>query len=329
MENYFYHNAHSAELAITLGSLKSAILDQWSKARIVDELLHDKNINPSLFTKHFGSRIVDYYVDVLKDKEQIGECPIVIVMLKFFIQNKLSLDNLYIFCSALKNSVTNTYIQYIHEKDELLDVNKLKIIQVVFNLNFTGVIQEYLQYHPHAINQLQEEVENPDISDTEDSDTSTYAFGTNIPVENAEYTHEEIQEFHELEEEIDYYINQMHSTFNTDDALNLASRLTKYANTIILNPNFRKVANSIFELAHQFSHPNNFQNIQTNQKTISTLLDCFIHDLNQWKDNLLTFKTQDPHYHDQSIISNVQQIVMYTTPRITTPENEEESIEFF
>lgn len=329
MQNHFYHNASSAELAITLDSLKSEILEQWSKARVVDELLHDKNISPSLFTKHFGSRIVDFYVDVLKDKEQIGECPIVIVMLKFFIQNKLSLDNLYIFCSALKNSVTNTYLEFLQKQNEPVDLNKLKIIQIVFDLNFTGVIKEYLQYHSLSTDPFEEEAEKTDLSTEEDTHTPAYSFEAKNPQESTEYTLEEIQEFHELEEEIDYYINQMHASFNVGDALNLASRLTKYANTVILNPNFRAIANSIFELAHQFSNPNNFENIQTNQRAISTLLDCFIHDLNQWKDNLLTSKTENPHYHDQSIISNVQQIVMYTTPRVKEPENEAECIEFF
>lgn len=331
MENIFYHNQSSLELAKQLEALREQILMSWKKDRITGHVLASKKIDQKMFVDYFGTKVLDYFLKVLRDEEKVGKCPIMIVMVRFFTEKKITLQNLFLCCSGFKNGVTNVFIQNSLIQQGEVDSNKLKALQIVFDLNFSGVIEEYVQ-GGYGIKEGGEmdfdtrnahEGESAKPSEIEIPDAQKYELPETY---EDEYGEDEIQEFNELEEEIVYHINEYHEK-TVDYARNqaLSSKLTKYAGTIILSPTFRALGESVFELAHLFSNEHNLPAFQEQRENVATLMDCFINDLISWKESLLVTGISDIHYYDNSIISNVKQIITLISPE----EDSGDGCEFF
>lgn len=337
MKNVFYHNEHSFALAAQLDALQRTILKRWQEDRVVRYVLGSRGIDIKFFVRFFGSKVLEYFVKVLKNEEKIGECPIIIVMVRFFSEKDLTLQDLFLCCAGFKNCVTNVFLEDSLKEQKQIDPSRMRALQVVFDLNFSGVIQEYID-HGYCIRQCPEklglvkkmeakkiEMDEVELQLQEEVLSEASTDESALITDSEEYEHEEIQEFYELEEEITYHANFLHDdVIEYETCLALSSRLTKYANTILINPNFSDLGESVFALAHMFSNHSYFDSISEHKSAIALLVDCFLNDLACWKDSLLVTRIKDPHYYDQSIISSAQQIIM-----IATQENSGEEVEFF
>lgn len=316
MKELFYHNQISYNLAKELAFLKNYILERWKNDRISKIVLDSKGIDSDFFVKFFGSKILEYFIQVLNQDAEIGQCPIIIVMLKFFEKKDFNLNDLFLCCSAMKNSVVDIYCQNKNSNNNF-NVNELKIIQTVFDLNFAGVIQEFLA------------LENLPMQIKEKSSINTFELRLNTENEKfykeinkeivnfeqqaqkiTEYDKYELQEFFELEEEISYYTELLAKNSLTIEAsMKFSSRLVKYAHTISVNPIFKMLSQSIFDLAHIFSDRVGYDKIIEKSMEVSTLMDCFTNDLIVWRKSLSEETVKDSNFYDQSIICNVSQII--------------------
>ena len=84
-----------------------AILSQWQGQARVQNVLNAKQISPNFFFKHFGSRVLDYFINILRGKKEPGSCPVIIVMLNFFSKRELLLECSFksVLESAMRSSI--------------------------------------------------------------------------------------------------------------------------------------------------------------------------------------------------------------------------------
>ncbi|MDP3118908.1 MAG: hypothetical protein Q8N01_00640 [Sulfuricurvum sp.] len=127
------------ELADLLKTHHADVLNKWLQNLRVQSVLKRNGINPIFFIKHFGSRVLDYFIGVLRREKEPGQCPVVMVMLKFFSERCILLDDIYQICSGMKNSVVSILLDngIVHS-----DVKFATAVEL-FDANFSGVIREY------------------------------------------------------------------------------------------------------------------------------------------------------------------------------------------
>lgn len=142
MDNLAFIESQDSEnefLANLLEMHSSTILSEWKNQPNVQNVLSSQKINPDFFINHFGARVLEYFIGVLRLEKEAGQCPVIIVMLKFFGKHGLRLDEIYQICAGKRNVVIHTLLQNgIDHQNKLFDqtVN-------LFDLNFSGVIREY------------------------------------------------------------------------------------------------------------------------------------------------------------------------------------------
>lgn len=129
------------KLAVILTQHHDLILERWKRKESVLEILKSKKIEADFFIKHFGSRVVDFFIGVLEGQNTAGQCPVISVMLHFFNKRGLTLDEVYVICAGMRNSFVDILLENdIKHSDEIFTITIN-----LFDLNFAGVIKEYLE----------------------------------------------------------------------------------------------------------------------------------------------------------------------------------------
>jgi len=328
MLDIFHVNALTRQLSVFLKNEEENILEQWQHKQIVVTVLKQHDIDSAFFVRHFGRRVLNYFIDVLQGKVPIGTCPAMIALLLFFRQKKIKLNEVFLCCAAFKNIVIKTVI---HNKGAISE-EELDILASVFDLNFSGVIDEYIRkqycFSSYACDihlKLKDSCIRPYPEPLPKKSVPT---DKRSVVYESEYESEDIEEFQELEEEITRLSDEVSFGAFSESALHaLASKLSRYGNIVLSNPAFSIVANSIIELANHLDDETNYPNIESNRSMLVIFIDSFINDLILWRKSLLESGIEDPHYFDHSLESNVGQIVQM----IKTGESEGcgEGLEFF
>jgi hypothetical protein len=250
-----------------------------------------------------------------------------IALLLFFRQKNIKLEEIFLCCATFKNIIIGTVIK---KKGQITN-DELKIISRLFDLNFAGVIHEYLQKRFCRINCIDiskhttapmQAIVFPSVEQTKKSTIEKQKIFA------SEYEREDIDEFIDLEHDIISISDNLNfSAFNLETMEMFAPKLSKYGSIILTNYDFNAIGNSVLNLAKLFNNRENYQFISNNIESIAIFINCFINDLILWRKSLLETGIENPHYFDRSIISNVEQIVNM----IECGENidEGEGFEFF
>jgi len=125
-----------------LENSKAELLHLWTTTQDVQKVLQHHDIGIQFFSKYFGAKIIEYAIGVIKKKNELGNCPVVGVMLHFFEKKNIPLQDVFTICVNLKN----TLLGYMLEK-KLLNQSLLLELNTLMDHNFSGVIQEYLNLH--------------------------------------------------------------------------------------------------------------------------------------------------------------------------------------
>ena len=125
-----------------LESIREEVADMWIARDRVTKVLHSYQISPKIFRDHFGVKIYDAFIDVIKEKCESRNCLVVHVMLRFFEGKQIKLHSVYEICSELKNIILFHFAKKMNDKVD--DLVFWKLADLV-DVNFSGVIEEYMQ----------------------------------------------------------------------------------------------------------------------------------------------------------------------------------------
>ena len=117
---------------------KNKILSTWLSHSSPSEILALHEINPEHFIDLYGSGVFDYFMDVIAKKTQLGDCPVMHMLLIFLKDRETSVDEVFAICSNFRNTMIDfTYDAGINSRaisDE---------ISYMFDTNFRGVLTFY------------------------------------------------------------------------------------------------------------------------------------------------------------------------------------------
>ncbi|MEA3499391.1 MAG: PAS domain-containing sensor histidine kinase [Campylobacterota bacterium] len=117
---------------------KINIMQSWISNSDVLRVLKKYNIAKEIFIQKYAFGIFDYYICVLEDKCEIGDCPVIEKLLEFLKDKNIGSDELFVICAGFKNAL----IEFMYDKE----INSLAIqkeIIYVYERNFEGVLKKY------------------------------------------------------------------------------------------------------------------------------------------------------------------------------------------
>jgi len=333
-----------------LQSIREEVADMWiARDRVAKTLM-----SPRFFRDHFGIKIYDYFIDVIQEKSESGNCPVVHVMLHFFEEKEIKLHDVYSICSELKNIVLFHFAKKMHGKVD--DVVFWKLADLL-DINFSGVIEEYMQDNCEVIYgckrgcKEEEEKTTSVIPQTVEEIKAEKNIQTNQRFEDIRYSKQERYNSDSLFEMFDETVIDKIDMF-MDDLNEMLITLydieeSNSENSVVLMQEVAATLNEFYTLVDTLiAFPiivSTFKNLsiflseitpemyekQEQKKLLIMYLIGLANDLEKWIDIVFIQRlADDVNYLDASFANNVVEIeAIFNEKEIET--DDEDELEFF
>ncbi len=119
---------------------KITLIKYWVSDKKVLSLLRKYDIEIELFIKKYALGVINYYIDVVKEYQEIGACPSMNELILFLKEKNISSSELFTLCIGFKNSL----LEYTYD----LKITNLQIekeLNYIFDKNFAGVLEKYTE----------------------------------------------------------------------------------------------------------------------------------------------------------------------------------------
>jgi signal transduction histidine kinase len=138
----------------TLSEHKVKIVESWVERDLVLDVLQKHDIDVKLFETEYAIKILDYFFDVVAQKKEIGDCPVMAKLLAYLKERDIAADELFLICThARKAMIEMTYDLGLNSKDLFWEIS------YVFDLNFRGVLSLYANTIYRLEKQVLQEIE--------------------------------------------------------------------------------------------------------------------------------------------------------------------------
>jgi PAS domain S-box-containing protein len=117
---------------------RDKILDDWLNHDDVVAVLALYSIEVERFKDDYAGEIFDYFVDVINQEKEVGDCPTIGKLLRFFSEKNISSSDLYVLCIHFREASIKQLIL-----SNILDVALYSEITDVYNKNFEGILKLY------------------------------------------------------------------------------------------------------------------------------------------------------------------------------------------
>ena len=291
-----------------LENAKEHISKLWTDKKVVQERLEGHLIDVEFFRTHYALKVIEYFLNVIRGNEEVGNCPVIFIMLDFFKNKDLPLKDIFMVCVLFKNTVS----AYIFEKYSFNSV-LFDDISVILDKNFEGVIINYLDIkYDKKVSLLETStLEVKEVTQDEEKETEILEEVTDY----AEYVLEhDVYELQDLEEDIDALAISIteSSSAPVEDFLALGGRIKRYGEILNNYPIFSDLGACIVKLGVNFSlNAQLLYDDKERMMNIAALIEGFVNDLIVWRREIFDNNTDTPHFLDQSFFSNVDTIIMF------------------
>jgi len=117
---------------------QASIIKYWSKDENLISILKKHKMPMEYFVQDYAIPIFQYYLNILKHKTKIGNCPAVEELIKNLKSNNITTSELFLICSSFRNSLVNfTFEQNINNKQIEKEITK------VYEANFSALLSYY------------------------------------------------------------------------------------------------------------------------------------------------------------------------------------------
>lgn len=297
---------------------KEMLSHLWADKTIIHDKLKEYSIDAEFFRSHYGIKVIEYFLNVIKGEAEVGKCPVVFVMLDFFKNKNLPLEDIFVICVQFKNTLT----AYIF--DRYIFNNKLfDDISYIVDKNFEGVIIDYLQMKKDdkkkssKQKKIELQEENEEIIEE---------------INYVEYVLEsDVYELQDLEEEIDSLaISVTGSNTTVEDSTQLGNKIKRYGDILSNYPLFSELGKYIIKLGVNFiTNSQLLVDDKVRMLNITALIEGFINDLIVWRKEIFENNIENPHFLDSSFFSNVDTIIMFIEYDESAEVIDEAEMEFF
>lgn len=289
---------------------KEKISIAWCEVEVVRERLQLHEIDVEYFRTHFGLKVIDYFLSVVNGTSEIGNCPVVFVMLDFFKNKDLPLEDVFMICVHFKNSLTSYIFNKYSFNQELYED-----VSLIVDRNFEGVVINYIKMKYHENEPSVVEVKKQKRVPLTEERKSLSVKVVAEAISYVEYFLEsDIYELQDLEESIDNLAIAITNDVDirVDDIVVLGSTIKRYGAILSNYPLFTELGGSIVKLGDAFQvSAQLLYDDKAKMSNITALLEGFVNDLIVWRKEIFVNNIQNPNFLNDSFFSNVDTIIMF------------------
>ena len=118
---------------------KEEMLEQWLNDQSIIFLKNKLRISSKSFLYNTVSDVFEYLVGILKQRNKIGECPVLNKLVDLFYKKGLRVENIFLFCAKFKNAILTTLM----EKN--IPMDQIKIMIDIFDTSLTNTLKLFTE----------------------------------------------------------------------------------------------------------------------------------------------------------------------------------------
>ncbi|MFA6190956.1 MAG: hypothetical protein WC665_01260 [Sulfurimonas sp.] len=278
-------------------SEKTSICREWVNAQTASEVFNRTGLDKKKFETIFAPRVINYFLDVANDKEEIGNCPVIGVMLAVFHKLNLQIDDVFMICVALKNILNK---RAVTSSNEIL----FDEINYIFDNNLKGVIQEYIHIHYPTLRPRAK------VQTIKHEDFYTNKISAKNFLEMEIIDNDLIDDLNDFEQDFDALFSATEG-ITTELIDEIQKLLNLYMSVLHQMIDFKELYSHIIYFKTILSQID-VDNITNKQaKKYNEIINSILSDLIKWKYEIfITKSAKDIHYLDDSIFTSIQQMEM-------------------
>ena len=117
---------------------KQEILYQWVNYNTPKQILKLHEISEDYFLQKYASGVFDYFIGVIDNSRELGNCPVMQELLAYFKYREISADELFEICSHFRRSMIEfSYDAHLNSKELFEEIS------LIFDKNFKGILKFY------------------------------------------------------------------------------------------------------------------------------------------------------------------------------------------
>lgn len=115
---------------------RDEIINEWINSEPLSKILKNIKFDKDVYKKDVANPILDYFLNVLLQKEQIGDCPAMRNLVETFLDSGLCVEDVFLNCTIFKNFIVESLFENSINKKEvrqvanILDTNLHKILGI-------------------------------------------------------------------------------------------------------------------------------------------------------------------------------------------------------
>lgn len=331
-----------------LNNNKKSIATMWVKKERLKEILGHHDIKIEFFLKYFGHKIVAYNLGVIDKGNAVGNCPIVHVMIDYFDNKAISIEEIYLLCSELKNTFLLFYMKNFSHLDDAVYYELVDLL----DSNFSGFLHEYFlnkcqKFHNKFKNNTQVQEYVQESCSTIKAETISMSSEREKDIRFTQYEKISATEFLEtLDSTIidkvevttelsDNFVTTLYDfeeAQNSQDALALIAHIQEsiaevfdLISSLII---FNVTARAFESLGHFLATLTAEMLDDTEKKALlASMLLAIANDFEKWVQVIfIDHSTMDIHYFDASFSSNILEI---ENVFLVVDDDDDDDLEFF
>lgn len=204
---------------------KDLILIQWIRYEESKKILNFHHVDINFFKNYYASEVFDYFMDVIKDIKELGDCPVMHELIIYLKDREFTANELFTICSHFRRAMVDfSYDAKLNSK-ELFDE-----LSYVFDENFSGVLKLYtdtiyqkeleIAKNVQLLNEYKKALDESAIVSKTDAN-GTFIYANEKFCETCGYTKEELMgnsyEILRHEENSDELFKNMWNTLNNNE----------------------------------------------------------------------------------------------------------------
>lgn len=120
---------------------KNKIVKFWVTKNSVSQILSKYNIDQDSFSSKVAVKIIDYFIEVLQQKNPIGHCPVMNDFIDYMYEKKITVKDIFLICMGLRRAIFSLIVSVGEvEKDKEWII---EIFSELFDQNLSGVLEQY------------------------------------------------------------------------------------------------------------------------------------------------------------------------------------------
>ncbi len=129
------------------------IAQEWVLLNTVLSVFKAQNISAKKFQKSYAVPIIEYFISVVREDKEAGNCPIMSKLVAFLLQKEITPKNVFDVCMGLRRTLVSYLFKNSLVKDE---VEMMDEIATIFDANLSGVLEIFTEYYERKLKLIEE-----------------------------------------------------------------------------------------------------------------------------------------------------------------------------